>query len=274
MTDGQDTSLQGTLDGSGSVSGEQSAPSQDSAKPVEGDGQNFLLNYATADDAEQGFKAAQSKITEQSERIKALEAERAMDQRLKMLEDLQQQAQQGSVNAARDAELRKAEEELVRMRQMIEDDPTKAVDIINDMAYRSNQQIKSQEEAMTKMFEERLESMKAGFDARFLQTSPEYQTYSEEIGKLKSQDNLSGLSDAQLLDIAKTMNPDKVSNMAGSAPMGAVSGVGYQPPAPQIQGYDDFTKEGMKKNFGWSDEKIAQAEQRYIEQQKKELGVA
>jgi len=274
MTDGQDTSQAGTLDGSGSEIGGQTDPSQNSAKPSEGDGQNFLLNYATAEDAARGFKEAQSKITELAEKNKALAAQSQMAQRLEMMEKIQEQAQLSSVNAAKEMEQRKAEDELNRMRQMIEEDPTTTVDILNDLTFQHNQRLASQEQKITSAFEERLETMKADLDGRFLTTSPEYQLYSEEIGKLKSQSSLSALNDAQLLDIAKTTNPDKVSNMAGSAPMGTVGGVGYQPPPPQVVGYDEVTRQGMKEGFGWSDQKIAEAEARYISEQKEKLGVA
>jgi hypothetical protein len=266
MTDRQDTSLSGTLDGGGLGAGEQSSPDQNSAKP-EGDGQNFLLNYATAEDAERGYKEAQGKITEQASRVKELEAQVQMGKRMEMLEQIQEQNQSTSLNAVQEMEQRKATEELDRLRQMIEEDPTKSVDLYNDLAFRHKKELKDQENKLMEMFESKIAASNKATEQRFLQSSPDFQTYSEEIGKLRSDPELSGLSDKQLLSMARVMVPDKLTNTAGALPVGGAQGLGYSSPAPKQVGFSDFVKEGMKEKFGYSDEKIAAAEARYIAQQ-------
>ena len=270
MTEGLDTPQVGTQELSGQIVGGQTPTGQDAAKlPAtadKSDGQNFLLDYATREDAERGAKEKQAKITELANKVKSLESGQ-MDRRLQMMEEAQLQTQQERVNASRLEEQQRANQGLEDMRRQIEEDPTKAVDFYNDLAYQNNQAMKAQRDELTQQFEARIAAMESGVDSRFFENSSEYQTYSEEIGQLKSNSELASLSSTQLLAMAKTMNPDKVVNMAGSAPMGGGGGNPYASAPPRVTGYTDQMKQQMRDKLGYTEEKIVSSEARFIAQQ-------
>ena len=183
------------------------------------------------------------------------------------MEDQQLQTQQDRVNASRADAQRQANQGLEDIRRQIEEDPSSAADIFNDQVYRQNQAMADQREELTKQFEARIASMESGVESRFFENSSEYQTYGEEIGRLKANSELEGLSGTQLLAMAKTMNPDKVVNMAGSAPMGSGGGNGYAPAPAPITGYDDWTKQQMRDNLNYTEEQIKSSEARFIAKQ-------
>ena len=106
MTEVLDTSQQGNQNNGGQIVGGQTPTGQDAAKPPaiadKGDGQNFLLDYATMEDAVSGVKAGQAKITELANKVKSLEST-AMDDRVMQLENLQLQTRQDRDNSNRAA---------------------------------------------------------------------------------------------------------------------------------------------------------------------------
>lgn len=271
MTEGQDTSQVGTLEIGGQTVGEQTPAGQDAAKPPAtadtGDGQNFLLDYAKREDAERGVKAGQAKITELANEVKTLKESAQMEKRVQMMEESHLQAQQDRVNASSMEAQRMASQGLEDIRKQIEEDPSRTADILNDQVYRQNQALAAQKEELTKQFEGQFAAMQSGMDDRFFENSSEYQTYSEEIGQLKLNNELAGLSSPQLLAMAKTMNPDKVVNMAGSAPMSGSGGNVYASPPPVVTGYDDRMKQQMRDMFNYTEEQIVESEARFIAKQ-------
>lgn len=246
---------------------EQGDAGDTTAKDTNGaDGQSYLLDYATREDAEKGIKESQAFGTKKAQ--EAAEYKRELEDLRRDMELEKLNASVGEMAGYHEQMAKKSQEEAqqAQLQALIDRAEEEGVGVvINEMNaafYDRDKRLSERERAI----DDRIKELESKFTGRLDKTarelSPEYQSLKPMIDALKAKPAYEGWTEDQIMTVARELKASEPQDDPASVPPG-MGGARVGAVAPEEKkGLTDDEKYRLKHIAGWNDEEIDRMDRR------------
>lgn len=246
---------------------EQGDAGDTTAKDTNGaDGQSYLLDYATREDAEKGIKESQAFGTKKAQ--EAAEYKRELEDLRRDMELEKLNASVGEMAGYHEQMAKKSQEEqqqaqLEALIQRVEDEGAQVlVSEFNSALYQRDQARQQETEALRKEIAKLQSELTGELSKTARELSPEYQSLKPMIDALKAKPAYEGWTEDQIMTVARELKASEPQDDPASVPPG-MGGARVGAVAPEEKkGLTDDEKYRLKHIAGWNDEEIDRMDRR------------
>lgn len=259
---------QGTPTGTGSATIEQGGAGQETAKePASGsDEQSYLLNYASKEDAEKGYKEIQALATRASQEKADLEREVELLRQKGEIDSLKQSVNSVAEREALEAQ-RNHEEAYARqmesLKERVADEGAEVlVEEFNTALFQQKQQIQEQLKSQQDLIKSLKDELSGQLGQTKLELSSEYQRLKPLMDELKGKPAFASATPEQLMAVANEVKGYMPEEELAPMPPGMGGSRAGIPAPEEPKGLSEDMKAVLKAKGLLSDDQIASAERR------------